>query len=143
MNKTTFFSIAIASILLISLSILAFSSNEVQAVKPPTEETVDKIPVASGLDIQVVAVNNGHLDPSTPAFIGAKLFYGDELCRIDDIGVFGVMFVFGGDTIVRHQNCIGGNGQLVTLDGGTDVSFKKGDILVLDVSATEVFRDTT
>lgn len=52
--------------------------------------------------------------------------------------------MFGGDTIVRHQNnCIAGNGVLVTLDGGADVSFKKGDILVLVQTATEVFRDTT
>ena len=145
MNKTAIYSTIIASTIAI-LAIFAFSSNEVNAIKPPTEETVEKIPISEGLDFGLVSISNGRIGSGIS---GAHLFYGATLCEFEALHTErGILIVFGGDTTVLHETvCVTNtSGELISLVGGTDVSFKKGDVLVLARSGSfnvEIFRDTT
>jgi len=146
MNKTAIYSTIIASAIA-SLAILAVTSSEVDAVKPETE-AVPKIPITDGLNFGVIVPNEGSITPGSSGFGGAQLLYGDTLCKINSLRQSGVLIVFGGDTTVLHQtNCfVSAAGELISLVGGADVNFKKGDVLVLAPrggSNVEIFRDTT
>ena len=144
MNKTAIYSTVIATIIT-ALAIMALSSEAV-AIKPPTEETVGKFPVSEGLDFGLVSTASGRVGGSIG---GAHLFYGDTLCEFDSLdSARGLLIVFGGDTTVLHQtDCFTtASGELISLVGGADVDFKKGDVLVLARSGgfnVEIFRDTT
>jgi len=141
MNKTTILAISTSAIAV--LAVFAFSSNEVDAIKPPTEEQTSPV-----IELRPAATSSGVLSQTS----GAMLFYGDNLCRIiAGDGTKTLYIEFATPATVEHQSvCISlTQSVLINLEGNVDANFQPGDILVLDRATggatdfTEVHREQT
>jgi len=145
MNKTTI--LAISAVFAVSMiAIIAF---EVEAVKPPTEET-QEIPTV--ISFTPMGTTNGLLTGDITR-VNAILLYGDRFCGVDTITGASIMvhlyIEFATTMTVEHlpAECSGASWR-IELTGNSDAVFQPGDLLVLNLrqgagNYQEVHREQT
>ena len=102
----------------------------VQAIKDLTIAIQNK---QNGPTLPVAATNTGELFGSS----NQLLFYGPKLCGIAGPGGLTLYIQFAGDTLVQNNNLSCPNlfgSHPIQLNGGSDVTFHKGDVLILSVN---------
>lgn len=122
------------------------AAGNIADAEKPGADAGPKIPLSDEMVFGPYVSSDGSIRGTNVQVGGSILYYGDTLCEISGTKLSGVIIQFGMDTLVEHlTDCVSNfDGRTISLDGGADVLFKKGDILALAPGANadvEIYRD--